>query len=537
MDLSGLSTEDLTALRGGDLSKVSDAGLMALRPVDPALKREAADIAAKGETIGNTLMIGAGRKFDKFAMGLKEAALTAGEKILPADMGGDAARKAREALAASEAEKDTAYAGLQRERPFATGAGEALPFMAIPASAGVLPAAAAVGGIEAASQGTAKERATRGILGAGATAAGGFLGNRIANIISPVTSKAAAPAHQQALAAGERIGRQPSLSEATGSAFFRRMEDYAARAPGGSGVMQEFAQGNQTAVNRAAARSIGETADEMTPQVFADAAHRMGQVFDGIRNLGGRPIQIGPGVVNAANDILRMQGKMLPTQQDPALVSLAQRAITLGANKGRIDGEAYQLIRSGLSEAAYDANGTNRVLYGRLLEALDNSADASLRAGGQATLADALRTVRPQYGNLKTLEKGATAEAGNVSAAKVASTMRTNNPSAFRRGTTQGPLDDVARVGEGLKPLTAGSPTAERQMVSDPLSTAWHSFFSYPIAKATTSPAVTWYPRGPGNTAAARGAAQIAQPSSRAAIAAAMQPVLSPYLRLPVMAE
>src|SRR5690606_38604069 len=141
----------------------------------------------------------------------------------------------------------------------------------------------------------------------------------------------------------------------------------------------------------------------------------------------------------------------------------AQQAKTLAANKARIDGEAYQLIRSGLSEASFDASGTNRVLYGKLLEALDDSADASLRASGHAALADSLKTVRPQYGNLKVLEKGAVAEAGNVSPARVASTLRSKNPAAFREGRLEGnQLFDIARMGEAFKPLRAGSPTYER---------------------------------------------------------------------------
>lgn len=59
-DLSGLSTEDLLALKGGDLSKVSTAGLVALKGLQPparsAAERVANDSITKGaqEVIGTT---------------------------------------------------------------------------------------------------------------------------------------------------------------------------------------------------------------------------------------------------------------------------------------------------------------------------------------------------------------------------------------------------------------------------------------------------------------------------------------------------
>jgi hypothetical protein len=302
--------------------------------------------------------------------------------------------------------------------------------------------------------------------------------------------------------------------------------------------MRDFAASNQQAINRAAARGIGETADELTPGVFAAANQRMGGVFESIKNLGGRPIKVAQKVGSVADDILRQQRKMLPAQQDQALMGLANQAKALAANKGRLDGETYQLIRSGLSEASFDASGTNRVLYGKLLEALDDSADASLRSGGQAALADALKVVRPQYANLKTLEKGAVAEAGNVSPARLASAMRTKSPAAFREGRMQGnPLYDIAKIGEAFKPLQAGSPTFERTLMNSPISTSLAAGPAYAAARLTTSPAAQFYPRLVGEYPQAFGL--LASPLERAIGVGGMgllQPPISSAL-LPIMAE
>lgn len=496
-----------------------------LKDVNPTVDQtdhaaEGAKMAAKETGAVEAALIGAGRGADKLVAGVKQGFLALPQYPL---LEQSAAAK-RAALAAEQKQGDEAFAPLQRERPISTAGGEAAPYAAIPASAGVLPAAGAVGALEAAKYGTPGERAARGVIGAGSTAVGGILGNAAGKFIAPVTEKAAGPARQGALEAAERLGMNPTLGEATGSTFVRRIEDLVSRLPGGGSVMAEHQAGNATALNRAAARAIGENADELTPQVFAAASQRIGKVFDDIRALPGKQIQLGPDVVTAADEVLRQQAKMLPHQQDANLIKIAQDAKTLAMNKGRIDGETYQLQRSGLSDAAFDATvGTNKQLYGRLLEALDNSADASLRAAGNDALADALQVARPQYANLKILEKGATAEAGDVSAAKVASTLRTNNPGAFRRGKFIGSeMGDIATVGEGLKPLVAGSQTFERGALSNPLLAGFHWLWSTPTAKAFTSPAATLYPRTLGKTEAARTAAEIANPATRAAVAAAL---------------
>lgn len=487
-------------------------------PVDRSV--EAANMLAKETGAGEAIVIGAGRTADKVRAGVKQKFLDLPSYPLTQDLN----KREETNLATEQAERDKAYAALRKKRPIATSGGEALPYIAVPTSGGPVAAGAVAGGVEASQYGTDKERTARGITGGLTTAAGGYVGNFMGRLLAPVKGKAASASGQAALDAAERIGVQPTLGEATGSTFLRRLEDLVARLPGGASVMAEHQAGNATALNRAAARAIGEEADELTPEVFARAAGRLGKVFEDIKATGQKAVQVGPDVGAAADEVLRKQAKMLPHQQDQNLIDLAKRAKWASQNRGWIDGETYQLMRSGLSDAAFDATvGTNKHLYGRLLESLDDSAEASLRAAGNDALADALRTARPQYANLKILEKGATAEAGNVSPAKVASTMRTNNPGAFRRGRFVGSdMGDIAAVGENLKPLRAGSPTVEREVMSNPVAAAFHWLWSKPTASALTSPAATLYPRTLGNTKGARALAEIANPTTRAAVAAAL---------------
>lgn len=546
----------VAAGRAGNLKAVSElntAMMAELKAANPAVdapadqSREAAKMAAKGTGVGETLAIAAGRGTDKILSGVdqliqKARLLPRGPEAFSAAGGTppelqDFAKNRLGELGKDQAEKDVAYGGLQQERPFTSAAGEFAPYMAVPGSAGVLGGSAIVGGLEASKYGSGNERLRAGLTGAGSNLVGGLLGNIAGKAIAPVAKGAISDTQRSALSSMDNIGVTPRLSQVTGSPFLSRIEDWAARTPGGAGVMREFGQANQQAVNRTAAQGIGETASELSPSVLASANQRMGKVFEAIKGLEGKPIQISDKVGTVADDIIRQQSKMLPTQQDPALLSLAKQAQMVSKHRGRIDGETYQLMRSGLSEASYDASGTNRTLYGKLLEALDNSADSSLRAGGNESLADALKTVRPQYANLKLLEKGAVAEAGNVSPSRLASAMRQQNPAGFREGRMEGnPLYEIAKQGEAFKPLQAGSPTYERTLMSNPLSTTIGAATSWPAAKLVTSKAAQWYPRNVGGTEMASLLGQAVNPAMRGMTMGLLNTAAGPML-LPIMPE
>jgi hypothetical protein len=494
-------------------------------------------MAAEGMGWPQTLAVAAGQGFDKLATGAKDLALAGVERFAPESFS-KAAQQERAALAAQEAEKNAAYAGLKEARPIATGMGEAIPSILATGTSGIVPSALKTGGMEALKYGDGASRLGRGLVGTGASLVGGGVGQAVGGMIAPVAAKMQGPVQQAALRAATAMGYQPRLSEVTGSPLAARIEDVAARTPGGAGVMQDFAQANQAAVNRRAAQGIGEAAEELGPQVFSNAAQRISKPFEDIKNLPGKPITVGGNVEKTADDILRIQGKQISAQRDPALTTLAEQAKILAQNKGKIDGETYQLTRSGLSDQSFEATGTNKAMYGRLLSALDDSAEESLKAGGNAALAKALREARPQYGNLKILEKGAVAEAGNVSPARLAAALRANNPKAFREGAMEGnPLYDVAKVGESMKPLRAGSPTYEREATSDILSALIKAPLAYGAAKLTTSKGINSYPQylinNPMAAAIAAPAGQAATPAAKALAAALSQRLLLN----PVMAE
>lgn len=165
MDVSKLSEDDLRALAAGDMGKVSTEGLRALagqpaRRTPPKLAPE--DVPG----VLDTLLIGAGRTADRVGKGMQQ--------IYYGLRGNDTALADLKQRAEDD---DRAYKPLQEARPWATGIGEALPAMALPAgttatllgNAGRMAALGALPGVL--EYGSAGERATRGLVGAVAGAA------------------------------------------------------------------------------------------------------------------------------------------------------------------------------------------------------------------------------------------------------------------------------------------------------------------------------------------------------------------------------
>jgi len=118
------------------------------------------------EGFGMSALIGAGRTFDRVGKGMQQLYYGAtGDKAAQAD------------LKTRADEEDRLYKPLQEAHPFATGLGEALPSMVIPAggSATLLGnmgrMALAAGAPTALEYGGAKERATRAVQAAGGAAA------------------------------------------------------------------------------------------------------------------------------------------------------------------------------------------------------------------------------------------------------------------------------------------------------------------------------------------------------------------------------
>jgi hypothetical protein len=412
----------------------------------PEAPVEAEDPGAFGAGV-----IATGRTLDRLYKGLKQGALT-----IPATFGHAGSQDELGRMEKEEAENTRIYEGLKEKRPYATMAGEIAPLLAAPmlgSSVAGMAASAALPGL--AEYGTGTERLQRGAYGAAGGALGGMAGKVAARVLQP-TKGIPDAAIADAVAAAERVGYKVPAGQATGSRVLQMLEQQLAKHPAGAGSARVFNEGNQQAVNSAAARAMGENATKLTDDVLTDATSRVGQSFQDVASRN----TVNVGGDDLLNALTKIDGEQraLGKFSQPRVRSLVDKGLDLAA-QGNVDGHTYQVIRSELGKQAKAAYAVSNSTLGDALKtvqkALDTAADNSISAADQ----EAWQLARKQWQALKLVNtKNGIVEGGNVSAAKLATKVD-------KAGAVRAPeIRDIAKIGETFKPLP-DSGTASNAMM------------------------------------------------------------------------
>jgi DNA-directed RNA polymerase subunit F len=230
--------------------------------------------------VGETLLIGAGRTFDRVGKGMQQ--------MWHGMRGNDAESAALKAEADSDNEQ---YAKLQKMRPIATAIGESLPSMAIPVGApatalGMVGRLAATSAIPAALEyGTAEERAKN--------AAGAGIGAVVGGVVVPKLAGAAVQGGKNALrsmagnitpeavqlaAKAEAAGIKVNAAQLGDSKFLKTLASALEQMPFTGAAKQTSDQ--RGAFTRAISKTFGEDSDKITPEVYKAAKTRLGKSFD-----------------------------------------------------------------------------------------------------------------------------------------------------------------------------------------------------------------------------------------------------------------
>jgi hypothetical protein len=403
-----------------------------------AIQRSMPQQAPKPEEgFGQAMLIGAGRATDKLAQGVRQAYNWAT---------GD--QSTLNKMAADEAEKDRLFRPLQEARPFATGIGGMAPQVAAGMMTGgtsMLGAAASSAIPSFLSYGTAEERLKRGAADAALGAAGAKAGQLVARALKPA-GVGADVASDTAMQAAERVGYKPLPSQITNNPAMANFENYLARSPGSSGVMQRVTQANQEALNRAGAKAMGQTADNLGEDVVAAANRTIGGEFDRLAQIT-KP-DLSGGFLNTLAKV-DADNAARGAFASKKVSDLVDKGLDLAA-KNNLDGKAYKEIRTALANEAQAAfksgDATVGQAYKQLVSSLDDAAKGSLSKADQ----EAWDVARKQWSAFKTLTKSNVAEAGNVSAPRAAAAVRAQGP-GLRAGRLDGEIADIARIGEAFK--------------------------------------------------------------------------------------
>lgn len=385
-------------------------------------------------------MIAAGRTVDRMGKGVQQLYY------------GATGQDAKSAALKAEADEETRlYEPLQKAHPIATGIGEALPMMAIPVGGaatglGFVGRSAVAGALPGLlSYGSADERMKAGAVGSVGGAVGGGLGLLGSRILKPAGS-AAEGLSPEAIAAAERVGYKLSPGQRSQNSAMQNFENYLARSPGSSGAMQAANAANQTALNTAGAKAMGSTAGDLSEGTFSTAKKAIGSEFQRLQGV--TAPQLGNDFLSAVAQIDSANAAR-GAFKSKTIDSLIDKSLDL-AVQGKLTGTAYKEIRTQISndaDAAFkNGDATLGQAYKAVRKALDDAAKASLSKADQ----EAWDTTRAQYAAYKTLTKSNVAEAGNVSAARLAAAVRQGGD-GLRTGAAKGPLADVARIGEAVK--------------------------------------------------------------------------------------
>lgn len=385
---------------------------------------------------GQAALIGTGRTLDRLYEGLKQSGLNVG-----AALGSERAKLALEEQAKREAQNTEQYAKLQAIRPGATALGEAAPLLAAPmvgsGIAGLAASAALPGLME---YGTTEERLARGGMGAVGGAVGATAGKALSGFLKP--TQAMTEAQKKAMEAADRLGVKLTSGEASGNRALRWAEAASADIPGAAGIASRRAAGNEKALASAAARAIGQNADELTEGTLAaarqDLSNRYGQILGQVQIKLDKPLQSELAAVTGS--------KVLKSLRDDSVEGLIAE-IQAVAKNGVADGQWFQQNKTVLDAAIRSAYNTQG--GASRAKALENVEKALSRAAMRSLPEDraaAYKTLEKQWANLRMLETGKVVEDGRVLPGRLKSAMENRYRGAFKEGKITGDLADIARV-------------------------------------------------------------------------------------------
>ena len=187
-----------------------------------------------------------------------------------------------------------------------------------------------------------------GAFGAAGQKVANVIGNKLASVGSPNLSQG----QQSALLKAESIGMKATPGQQTGSKALQKVEAALESNPMTSGGFDAIKGQNQTALNKAAAKSIGENATELSAPILQRAEQRIGGVFDQVKNIG--PVPIDPKAGNALASLVKDSEGLIGGNASLADNALIQRFDEFAFNGGAT-GEQLRALSSKMGKAAKNA--------------------------------------------------------------------------------------------------------------------------------------------------------------------------------------
>jgi hypothetical protein len=328
-----------------------------------------------------------------------------------------------------------------------------------------------------------------GVGGSGGQAVANKIANVARNAVSSVTQ-----GQKAAAAGGAPLGMRLTPGKASGSAALQKMEAALESNPMTSGGFDAIKEANQKAVNRAAAKAIGEKADELSTPILSRAEQRIGAVFDSIKDK--TPVPLDPvSVGGRLNQILAESDGMLNNNATLDQNGLWRQLDKFVNDNGGATREQLRNLSSNLGKKARAEMTTqngDRALGDALFKAqeiVEDAIEGTLSAAQKKAYAEA----RGQYRNLMTLTAKTNVtnpSSGNVSGRGLATTLMQKDRGGFTMGGNNSDMHAAARFTQAFPDIVGNSGTATRSMgpadylAGIPGNLLTRMYLSEPVAKA-----------------------------------------------------
>lgn len=495
MDLSQVSTEDLMALKGGDLTRVSTAGLQALKQAT-AHAAAAADTDAWAATINPT----DGMSFmDKFNAGAGKAFSDLGTGV-----------KQRLGMASYDDVKEQRRLDAPLMKTAAAKAGNIGANVAMLAPTALVPGAntvtgaATVGSLIGLLQPSASgmETAVNTGLGAAGAAGGQYVANRAAGSV-------AAQEGANAMQAAQGAQKADAARKASGAGYVVPPEDIGQ----GGGLVTKLLSGtggkiktaqvaserNQPVTNALARKALGIADDvPLTADTLAAVRAQAGQAYEAVKNSG--TVAADRVYFKALDDIGQKYTAALQAFPGAVKSEIPDMVAALKQPSFGADGavEMTKVLRAGADKAFAGGDKGQGKAMKEAADAIEGMLERHLQAAGSPDALKAFQEARALIAKTYSVQKGLNTATGDVASSALAKQLDKGKPlsdelltiaeagKAFPKSTQAlkeapksiSPLDVAfalshAAGGHGLNLLTLGArPAARSIMLSRPMQNA-----------------------------------------------------------------
>jgi hypothetical protein len=291
--------------------------------------------------------------------------------------------------------------------------------------------------------GTNDSRLLNAGLGAAGSAAGYGLSRLVSRVVNPVQS-IPKPGYEKSVDVLKDAGIPLDAAQATGSSRLGSIKRMLSDNPLTSGGQASQAEKVAEAFDKAALRTIGESADVADEAVMSRAASRIGGVMDDVATR--NPIKVTDGVLNKLSDISSRAAAELEGPQASVINNQIDEIISK-ADDGPIDGKAYQNIRGALGRLQGSQAPGVKYWAGQLQDVLNDA----LTQSASPEDVSALKNARVQWRNLEAIQKVIGSQEGqHISPAKLANSLNTKGYGgkvAMVRGRGATDLMKLAKAG------------------------------------------------------------------------------------------